>query len=44
LTVKRAVGVEISLSADHVRGLTTEQLGALVERPAAALDARSADG
>jgi hypothetical protein len=44
VTVKRAAGVEISLSADHVRGLTTEQLGALVERLAAALDAGSADG
>jgi hypothetical protein len=43
VTLKRADGAEISLAADHVRGLTAEELGGLVERVAASLDG-SGDG
>lgn len=42
VTAKRSDGAEITVSADHVRGLTAEQISPLVNQVAAALDGNDA--
>lgn len=43
VTAKRPDGAEFTLSADHVRGLTVEEIRALVSELSTALDSDDAD-